>query len=225
MSGSVWPRWKIVSFKRASRTRLPVFQTVYGGERNRWQLTIISDCFTSEEQEVFIGFCHNLADKISQTSPFNRIDEHEDERGFRVEACFVPSDKVGPFKSENKSERRVFGDFGLVQDFLDDSKITRRTNDMVLVLANLPDLGGAGESQNENISWVTPVDQVEAGFLTTSWMDIALHEIGHAFELDDEYEDPWPGAPEKAHKNVFVTEHENQIPDANAVPWAHLSKR
>jgi IgA Peptidase M64 len=193
---------------------VPELRTVHSGSDPQWKLVVIAELFRPGTQEKFFQHCRDLAAHLLDSPPFNHA---EVAKRIQVDGYFVASPPEGLFASTKETERRIYGDFKLVQQFIAARGIKLRNNDMVLVLMNLPWRGGAGERDDENIAWATPVSlyygEGTQQVLQEDWRDVALHEIGHAFELDDEYEGAWAGAPPKMQANV------TNNADYNAAPW------
>jgi IgA Peptidase M64 len=196
---------------------LPELRTVYKGSDPQWKLVVIAELYRPGTQEKFFQHCRDLAEHVKDSPPFNHP---EVAKRIQVDGYFIPSPPEGLFACTKETERRIYGDFKLVQQFIAARGIKLRKNDMVLVLMNLPWRGGAGERDDENIAWATPVSlffgQGAQQVLQEDWRDVAMHEIGHAFELDDEYEDAWAGAPLTMQANVTSNA------DYQAAPWQAL---
>jgi hypothetical protein len=156
---------------------------------------------------------------MAAQAPFN----HASVSGrFQIYACFTPTKPEGMFECKDQGVRRYYGNPDLVRKYLArhleaHPELDRRSTDLVLVLMNFIKRGGAGEQGNDNIAWSTPVHWVENGMKTEDWCDVTLHELGHAFDLDDEYDAPWPGAPDVPLKaNVSAS------PDPDSAPWKNM---
>jgi hypothetical protein len=148
--------------------------------------------FRPGQKDAFLRHCREFAKNLSQQEPFRQ--DHIREK-IQIDACFTPTPAEGMFKCAKESERRIFGKSSLVEKYLKIHDMKRRRNDLVMVLMNIGERGGAGERGNDNIAWTTPIDVLgPTGEIIEHWFDVALHELGHAFDLDDEYEQPWPGA-------------------------------
>jgi hypothetical protein len=172
------------------------------GGGDGWKLRIIGDMFQAGERNKFFDHCWEFADQLERLQPFA---EPNIRSRIQIDACFTPTPAEGMFECRKESERRVYGNPDRVREYLELHDLRRRRNDLVLVLMNFPERGGAGEHGNDNIAWTTPIDVIDkpSGQILENWYDVALHELGHAFDLDDEYEQPWPGAPDKPHnRNV-----------------------
>lgn len=178
----------------------------------QWKLRIIGDMFQAGQEKAFLGHCREFADNLVRQGPFG----HDHIRGrIQVDACFTPTPAKGMFKCKKESDRRIFGKSSLVEKYMKRHGLKRRSNDLVLVLMNVGERGGAGERGNDNIAWTTPIDVLgPAGEVIENWFDVALHELGHAFDLDDEYEQPWPGAPDTPLKA-------NVCKDPDKASWKH----
>jgi hypothetical protein len=179
------------------------------GGGDQWKLRIIGDRFQAGQDDLFLRYCREFADNLSQQGPF----AHDHLRArIQIDACFTPTSAEGMFKCEKESERRIYGQSNLVEKYLRLHDLERRRNDLVLVLMNFDERGGAGERGNDNIAWTTPVDVLSpTREIIEHWYDVGLHELGHAFDLDDEYEQPWPDAPDTPPK-ANVCAHPDEAP-------------
>lgn len=188
----------------------PVVTPLLDGGGERWKLRIIGDGFKAAEKDAFLGHCREFAKHLSRQDPFGQAHIRSQ---IQIDACFTPTPAGGMFECKKESERRIFGKSTLVEKYLKRHKLKRRSNDLILVLMNIGERGGAGERGNDNIAWTTPIDvRTQAGEIIEHWSDVALHELGHAFDLDDEYEQPWAGAPKTPPKA-------NVCADPKAAPW------
>lgn len=174
---------------------VPEVTPLLGGNEDKWRLLIIADRYQANEAAVFDAQARRLAMHISTQAPFNRAGI---KGRFQIYACFTPTGPEGMFEFDDReSERRYYGKPALVREYLNRHKakkpvLKRRRNDIALVLTNFPKRGGAGEQGDDNIAWSTPVHlYFENGVMREDWCDVTLHELGHAFDLEDEYEDAW----------------------------------
>ena len=157
----------------AARAQAPADRRVFnaGGD---WTLLLVSERF--DRADAFFDACDQLHRFILGQPPFSdpRVGAH-----LRLEALFWPSDSSGLFNTRVDG-RLVFGDNQLVRRFI---KKSRAKGKMAVVLVNIPVRGGAGGS-SDRPTWVT---------ITSApgerWEAVALHEMGHAFGLADEYDD------------------------------------
>jgi hypothetical protein len=166
------------------------------GNADKWRLLIVAERFQPHQRAAFFAYCMEFVEYLKQQPPFADGDIRQN---YQVYACYAKSPTGGLFDSRVESERRIFGDPSRVRDYLerhDDGHpaLRPRKNDLVLVLMNLAERGGAGERMNDNIAWTTPVPWLDASGQTLErWPEVALHELGHAFDLDDEYQRAWAG--------------------------------
>jgi hypothetical protein len=185
------------------------------GNQDNWRLLIVAERFQRNERDIFLAHARRLADHMARQAPFN----HSSIRGtFQIYACFTPTKPEGMFECRDQGVRRYYGKPDLVRKYLSrhqDARpeLKRRSNDVVLVLMNFVKRGGAGEQGNDNIAWSTPVHWIENGIKTEDWCDVTLHELGHAFDLDDEYDAEWPDAPDIPLKaNVAKSSNPDSAP-------------
>lgn len=145
----------------------------------RWKLAVVSERFT--DKEIFFDHVRSLHMFISGQAPFSDPDI-----GFATEALFWESDPVeGLFgaSDRNLADRVLDGENARVVRFVRKADVNPRK---ILVLINSTRRAGAGGQGQEIPSWSTisaPADE--------PWQGIALHELGHAFGLADEYQDPY----------------------------------
>lgn len=189
------------------------------GNRDEWRLLIIAERFQANERETFFAHAARLAEYMVTQTPF----DHVSVRGsFQIYACFTPTRPEGMFECKDQGVRRYYGKPNLVREYLARHQdalpvLERRSNDLALVLMNFVKRGGAGEQGNDNIAWSTPVHWVENGIKTEDWCDVTLHELGHAFDLDDEYDAEWPDAPK-----IPLKANVSDSPDPDRAPWKDI---
>jgi hypothetical protein len=185
------------------------------GNADTWRLLLIAERFQPHERDAFFAFSHYFTQYLRRQAPFN---EDNVAQVIQVYACFSPSPPQGMFRSKEHTSRRVYGEPERVRKYLkkhrDEQFLRRRRNDLALVIMNIAQRGGAGEQMNDNIAWTTPVPWYDANRqIIEDWPEVALHELGHAFDLDDEYESEGDsGAPPGA--NVC---HHSEI---DSPPWS-----
>lgn len=197
----------------------PEITPLIAGSADEWRLLIVAEMFQANERELFLAHARRLAEHMAAQAPFN---DPAIKGRFQVYACFTPSKPEGMFECKDGGERRYYGKPALVREYLTRHSgvrpvLKRRSNDLTLVLMNFAKRGGAGEQGNDNIAWSTPVHWVENGVKTEDWCDVTLHELGHAFELDDEYDLEWPGAPDVPLKANVIDSS-----DPDSAPWKGL---
>jgi hypothetical protein len=194
----------------------PIVTELSAGGADIWKLLIIGDRFGQPDKDEFDRHCRDLAEHIGSQLPFSEAGIGD---RIRIASCFTPTTPKGMFGCEKQAERRIFGKPERVRKYLAKHGLGLRRNDLVLVLMNFPERGGAGEFVNENIAWTTPVDTRDpaTGDVLEHWPDVALHELGHAFDLDDEYEQPWADAPQRPPKRNVCASAQSDDP-----PWKEL---
>ena len=184
-----------------------------------WRLLLIAERFQPQHRDAFLAYCRYFTDFLRTQAPFTDSDIA---RNIQVYACFTPSPPGGLFRTEEKSTRRIYGEPDRVRKYLkthrDHEVLRRRQNDLVLVLVNMAVRGGAGEQMNDNIAWTTPVPFFDDNRqMLEDWPQVALHELGHAFNLDDEYE-----APGVDRTNAPVCANICRDADIDDAPWSAL---
>lgn len=189
------------------------------GNQDKWRLLIVAERFQRNEREIFRAHARRLADHMARQAPFN----HASIRGnFQIYTCFTPTKPEGMFECKDRGVRRYYGKPDLVRNYLARHQaacpeLRRRSTDVVLVLMNFVKRGGAGEHGDDNIAWSTPVHWIENGTMTEDWCDVTLHELGHAFDLDDEYDAEWPDAPDVPLKANIANS-----PNPHSAPWRDM---
>ena len=170
----------------------------------KWTLLLVSELFG--DAPTFFAHAAALDAYIRAQDPFSRPGVAA---GLRVEALFWPSPAGGLFKVQHP-DRRVFGDNDLVNRFVAKAKAKGR---LTIVLVNLPVRGGAGGAAGVRPAWSTTTSDPGE-----TWEAVALHEIGHAFGLADEYSDAASPVPEPSPLEPNVSDRS----DPAKTPWAAL---
>jgi hypothetical protein len=159
-----------------------------------WVLVLVAELF--ERWDDFHAICREFVEYVLVTPPFSDPDI-KPLIGF--ELLFAPSGEKGLFgtheairrvqqanadKPEEQQDRRIFGNNKSVGDFLKTMRWRGKKGDgsMVLVVVNSTARGGAGGAGDGTPTWTTVT-----GGANEDWKDVALHEMGHAFGLADEY--------------------------------------
>lgn len=125
-----------------------------------------------------------------------------------VTGAWWPSNPAnGLFATREHDIRRIYGDNTRAM------KAARgvRQADLTIVLIDSPEWGGAGGAGAGQASWASIV-----GF-DPRWPGMAIHEMGHAFGLMDEYEDP---GPKIGYKSSFPNISNKR--NAAKTAWKHL---
>ncbi len=175
----------------------------FGAKSAPFVLAVLAERFNREAD--FHAHCRSLLEAIEATPPFN-------ERPGRVavEALYWQTDpatgQFGPLHIGTSNDL-IFGDRPLAAAFLKKARV--RAN-RAIVLINLRRRGGAGGTADFP-AWVGNEPSA-----TDPWEAVAIHELGHAFGLGDEYDSPNPAPPPGIEANI------SRSANPALVPWAHL---
>lgn len=148
-----------------------------GAPEAAWRLAVVADGYA--ELAAFEKDFDLLWEEFSGARPFKALHE----RGLvALVGLFWPSpDGKSLFDARRRDNnpRIIYGSTEAVNDAVAASGEPR---DKILVVMNRPERGGAGGFDSSRPSWTTNV-----GAEHERWTQIALHELGHAFGLADEY--------------------------------------
>jgi hypothetical protein len=198
-----------------------------------WVLVLVSELFGKWDD--FHAVCREFIEHVLVTPPFSDPDI-KPLIGF--ELVFAPATEKGLFgtreairrvqqanagKPESQQDRRIFGNNKAVADFLKTMRWRGKKGggNMVLVVVNSTARGGAGGAGDGTPTWTTIT-----GGANENWKDVALHEMGHAFGLADEY---YAADPPKLEPNLSRHADPGKAPwarywaDRNAAPWSQPS--
>lgn len=175
----------------------------FGPADARFVLALLAERYDNEA--AFHADCQALLAAIAATPPFGDVPGR-----VAVQALWWKTDpqkgQLGPLQFGTGTDL-LFGDRRLAAAFLKKSRV--RANRAV-VLVNIRRRGGAGGTADLP-AWVSNESSA-----TDSWHSVAIHELGHAFGLGDEYDSPNPEAPPGLEPNI------SQSPHPDLAPWAHL---
>ena len=183
--------------------RRPDARKSFGGDHARFVLAVLSDRF--DRPEPFFALCDHLLSAIRATLPFSEKPE-----GVAIEALYWKTEPGrGNFDplTESTATDLIYGDRVLAARFLQKSGVTANR---AVVLINHPRRGGAGGTADFP-AFVTNTDSA-----TDKWTAVAIHELGHALGLGDEYDSANPDAPPGMEPNICAD------PDPMRSPWRHL---
>ena len=144
----------------------------------RWTLAVVAERFGNADS--FFGHAASLHAFIAAQAPFS-----DSGVSFGMEALFWSSDTAaGLFGAtdDRVSNRVLQGDGERVRRFVRESGLDPQK---ILVIVNSGVRAGAGGRGRSIPSWTTVT-----GAPGERWEGIAIHELGHAFGLADEYDTP-----------------------------------
>lgn len=142
----------------------------------RWTLAVVAERFS--DAEAFFDHAAALHALISEQAPFS-----DPEVSFGIEALFWASDDFsGLFGAtdDRVADRVLQGDGERVKRFVRKADLDPQK---ILVIVNSGLRAGAGGQGRTIPSWTTVT-----GAPGERWEGIAIHELGHAFGLADEYD-------------------------------------
>jgi hypothetical protein len=185
------------------RPSRPKSRRRFGSADARFVLAVLAERY--DQEAAFHADCAALLAAIEATPPFNEVPGR-----VAVEALWWKTDplkgQLGPLQFGTGTDL-MYGDRALAAAFL---KKSGTKADRAVVLVNIRRRGGAGGTA-QFPAWVSNESSA-----TDSWQSVAIHELGHAFGLGDEYDSANPEAPPGLEPNISAS------PDPALSPWAHL---
>ena len=167
-------------------------------------LAVLAERF--DDETLFIQQCQQLLQRIGQTVPFDAAPN-----AVGLIALFWSTDPaVGQLSVPQPTTQPdlIYGDLLQAKALLDAADVQ---HDRAIVLINFNRRGGAG-GDPVYPAWVTNTSSA-----TDTWEQVALHELGHAFGLGDEYQSPGPaGISPTLEPNI------SDSADPLAAPWRDL---
>lgn len=187
------------------RPTRPKTRRRFGSGQARFVLAVLAERY--DQEAAFHADCASLLAAIEATPPFGEVPGR-----VAVEALWWKTDpqkgQLGPLQFGTGTDL-MYGDRALAAAFL---KKSGTRADRAVVLVNIRRRGGAGGTA-QFPAWVSNESSA-----TDSWQAVAIHELGHAFGLGDEYDSANPEAPPGLEPNISAS------PDPAQAPWAHLCK-
>ena len=214
-------------------TDAPVFKTIRLGLNVRKRFLFVSEGFGGDEKQFFAA-CEGMANKLLKTEPFKTV-----ESSIGIDGLFLPlrggavvDIECGRSAVDDaKLQPTLFGTQSCLTNVMkqlwggDEDRVRALVAkslkqksgpligefDFLAILIKSSSYGGAGSSGpadlKPRIAWAT-TDNASSFY-------ILLHELGHAFELQDEYIDAYEG-PKKPWHNISVK------PEPKNTPWEKL---
>lgn len=183
--GGVVQTLSLESVCRRSLSDLDAAPMVLGEPDAGWRLAVVADGFA--DAVSFEADLQRLWFELNDARPFKGL---INEGLFGIVGLFWrASEHVSLFDARPRGENPwvIHGNDKTVFDAV---AASRERHDKVLVLMNRPERGGAGGFDSSRPSWTSNVSAP-----TERWTQIALHELGHAFGLADEYVTAGNGTP------------------------------
>lgn len=170
-----------------------------------WQLAVVGDGYASEQ--AFADDIERLWQECEDARPFAQL--AADGRFALVGLFWQAPDRQSLFGARQRDSNPwiIYGSQEAVVAAVHGAGVP---HNKVLVVMNRDERGGAGGFGSEIPSWTSNVSADNE-----RWTQIALHELGHAFGLADEYVTEGNGtpAPDPLEPNV------SEDPDPLSVSW------
>jgi hypothetical protein len=150
-----------------------------------WRLAVVGDGY--DTQEAFARDFELLWQECQEARPFNQLAQDGD---FGLVGLFWASPDRQSLFGARRRDSNPWIIYGSQEAVVAAVRSADVPHNKVLVVMNRDERGGAGGFGSEIPSWTTNVSAVNE-----RWTQIALHELGHAFGLADEYVTAGNGTP------------------------------
>lgn len=179
-----------------------------GEPEAKWRLAVVGDGYAT--LEAFVRDFELLWEECQAARPFDQL--VKDGYFGLVGLFWTAPDGQSLFGARQRDSNPwiIYGSQEAVIAAVDSTNVP---HNKVLVVMNRNERGGAGGFGCEIPSWTSNVSAENE-----RWPQIALHELGHAFGLADEYVTTGNGTPcpDPLEPNV------SRDPDPRSVDWKHL---
>lgn len=209
-------------FIRPFVRRFETFEVAYtGNPRNRVDIVLIPEGYTSEEKEKFAAACNRFAEALFSYSPFK-----ENSGRFNIQAVWAPSEESGvtiPGEGiwRSTTAEASFYTFNseryqMIENFQNLCDIAAHVPyEYIYVLSNTQKYGGGGIYNFYGISSANH---------PRSSAKVYVHEFGHVFgglgdeyvEIGSSYNDTYPDGVEPWEPNL------TRLVDFKSKPWSRM---
>lgn len=182
-------------------------------------VTVVSERFPESGREAFFDAVEGL--RAYWCRNFRPFSDPRFGARLAIEALFWPADeKVGNFATPDSRifDRVLTGDQPTLQRYLRTAGIDPGRKPVVLVLIASQVRAGAGGSAGRFADFWAPSWVTNRAGVSEDWEAVALHEVGHAYGLMDEYTTPYAFPPRQWEPNVSPS----PLPDNLPLPWKRM---